>query len=292
MKSPLNPSAARNAKPLPKALEEQAAKKPSNQEVSWDDLEQRPLVIGITSAKGGVGKSSTAMNLAAYLTQPQGPENISIERKILLVDADDYSIMRARMGVWTQSTSADSLLEDLEKQKIWSFKDTQKHLVTHKKVPGLYVLPAKHEDSDWSPGDYQRLFKDLSKHFLAIVVDLGSELASTNHQYWANKADTLFWMASPDVTSLAANGKVIARFPRHGRRNQLVMIDDGYKADIMVQKTLPTFPVKDVHYLGYYNKEIIQANNKAEFFALTSAGIKYKAKLSQMQAKAFNLGYR
>jgi MinD-like ATPase involved in chromosome partitioning or flagellar assembly len=292
MKSPLNPATPRKALPLPKSLQEFPVKKPSNQEVSWDDLEQRPLVIGITSAKGGTGKSSTALNLAAYLTEPQGPENTIIDRKILVINADANSF--APMRIPDKGPNIETLLDNIEAGAINSFEDVTDHMMTRTDLANLHVLMPAEDDTYFAQADLEKVLKKVSVYYTAIVVDMGSELNTNSFKFWESKYDSLFWTSAPEKICLKANETYAARIGRSSNhhRQQIVILDEGYKAQHLVQATLPYWPKNQVHYLGYYDKEIAKSNNKSQFFALTRAGAKYKAKLSELQQAAFHLGYR
>ena len=82
-------------------------------------------IIGVANQKGGVGKTTTAINLAAALGV--------LEKRILLIDADPQANATSGLGIEQSNFSTYNLLEHSESAKKCIQKTTS---------PNLDIIPS------------------------------------------------------------------------------------------------------------------------------------------------------
>ncbi len=119
-------------------------------------------VIAVFGAKGGVGKTTVAVNLAAALVQETG-------QSIVLVDGDNgFGDVCGMLDMQPERSIVD-LARDLSKVT----RDTlPKYLMQHSS--GLNVLAAPSQTMDWrsiKPDDFRKIMELLSKSHDIVVID-------------------------------------------------------------------------------------------------------------------------
>ena len=120
-----------------------------------DELARGAKIIAIVNQKGGVGKTTTSINLAAALAE--------VGKKILIVDLDPQGNSSTGLGILLEErtyTTFELLLENID----------PKDIILHTKVDNLSIIPA---NTDLSSADIQ-LFSnekrdsDLSQNFVYL----------------------------------------------------------------------------------------------------------------------------
>jgi len=144
----------------------------------------RPQIIAITNQKGGVGKTTTAINLAAAI----------VERgcRVLLVDADPQGNASTGLGVFTRArgnTTYDLLLEGAALNTV----------IHPTGLDGLEIIPAS---TDLSSADFQ-LVTNESRSFLL-------RNALNRHSAGALGYDYVLIDCPPSLSLLTINAMIAA----------------------------------------------------------------------------------
>ncbi len=153
------------------------------------EARRRPCVIVVTSGKGGVGKSTLALNTALTLS--------STGHKVLLVDADsNLGSLDVMLGIAPRYRMGDVLRGNMAVEDV---------LVTG--PSGLKVLPASTGDVSYPLGGQEmqeRLMAEIlgtDEPFECILIDTGAGLNDEVIGY-AGYADELLVVTTPDPTAI------------------------------------------------------------------------------------------
>src|SRR5947209_204985 len=136
--------------------------------------ERLPVVIAVLNSKGGVGKTTAAVNLAAALALPR--------RRILLVDLDSHASASLWLGVPRDQLRPSSATCLLEKYPILK-------AVRHTATPNLDILTGSIElaNADVSlcgvggrEGMVRRMLDRIASHYDLIILDCPPGLSLLN----------------------------------------------------------------------------------------------------------------
>lgn len=150
-------------------------------------------IIGIACAKGGVGKTTTAINLASALNR--------FGRDIVLVDAN---IFTPNVSLHLGQTQTDSFLQ----QALRGEKDIKEIAYMHSS--GLRLIPSSIVMEDSEDTDIERLpevLLDLHGTTEAVLVDSSNDMVSLRSTVKA--VDDLIVVTTPDIVSVADALKTI-----------------------------------------------------------------------------------
>lgn len=222
-------------------------------------------VIVVTSGKGGVGKSSTCVNLGG---------NLALNGyKVCLIDAD--------LGL----KNLDVLL-GIENRVIFDIQDVingvstlKQALVKDKRIENLYLLPAC-KSIDVTKINFsclEKIIVELKKQFDFILIDspAGIERGFYNAIRNANEAIVV---VNNDVTSIRDADKVIGILNTHGIIDNKLIINKVSlkKIDKEINITMnDVIEVLGVPLLGvvYEDEEVIKSNNKGIPIVLNNKSI-------------------
>jgi pilus assembly protein CpaE len=150
------------------------------------------MVISVFGAKGGVGKSTVAVNLSVALSQHMG-------QSVVLVDVDStFGDVAAMLEMQTDCNIVDFASRTHE----FTRSSVTEHLVQH--VSGLWVLPAPRDTLAWrqlSPDRLHEVIALLSQRFDVVVLDTTAVITEVMLTALQDSG-VVVWVTSSDFSSV------------------------------------------------------------------------------------------
>jgi pilus assembly protein CpaE len=236
---------------------------------------QRPRIIAVHGAKGGVGATTLACNLAAGLRQVTG-------RRVALVDGD---VLGGTAGVLFDLTSHRNLsdllphLKDLEGDLVNSL------LVEHATGVRVLLAPEQLQRAETVGGDdMQRVLEGLKPYFDYQVVDTASRITPVTLAA-LDEADLILLVVTPEMAAL-----------RNAARFLQLATQLGYPADkvLLVANRADTGRDISPAVIGEYFKRpvaaalpsegraLVDCQNAGELVAVARPGQRYSKDLMHL----------
>ncbi len=182
-----------------------------------EEKSKKPHIISISSGKGGVGKTSFTVNLAAALSGKS--------RKILLIDGD---MGLANVDVVLGLNVRHSLREIIEEQR-----DPMDTLIEI--MPDFFVLPASSGVPEMASLSYEEQayltssLEHITDNFDYVLVDTAAGIGES--VLWFNDwADTNFIILTPDPTSMTDAYALIKVLHTRYEKNDFSLIINNVKS--------------------------------------------------------------
>jgi len=191
-----------------------------------------PKVITVWSSKGGVGKTTIAVNLAAYL-QATG-------RRVCVVDVDEFGdtgYMAARQEKYEEQgggvvPSPERLWAQME--HIRTFEELAPFLLLSAST-GCYFLPSPEENDPalrLTAKAYDRITVLLQKYFDVLVYDCGPSFHQDTIRYAILKADCLVAVFNQNNAMLRNFASMVQELAKQSSgvgKEKMVLLLNTYK---------------------------------------------------------------
>ncbi|MFQ6020699.1 MAG: cell division ATPase MinD [Candidatus Aenigmatarchaeota archaeon] len=151
-------------------------------------------IIGIASGKGGVGKTTVVVNLAAAL--------LELENKVCIVDGN---VTTSNLGLHLGLTEYPATIHDVLKGKIKMIDAVFIHPSRLHVVPGSLSLA---DARGVSIKAFKKKIKELTKHYDYIIIDTAPGLEDKAVKI-LESCDNLLIVTTPELPAIADAIKVI-----------------------------------------------------------------------------------
>ena len=249
-------------------VEERAEEEAKAREIGklYFDVAENTRVIAITSGKGGVGKTSLAVNLAVAL-QLAG-------QKVLLIDSDiGMANVNLLMGSVTNRSLIDLLNEDVELEDV-----IEDGVAGVKYISGVAAIEAA---LSLNRAEQRKLHKKLGRcSDLAniIIIDTGAGLNRNVIEFILASEEVLL-ITTPEPTALADAYAVIKAYTTYTERCNIKLVvnriheeEECEDVDEKINQTTKKFLGMSIDCLGYIyeDRAVLEAVHKQEPFIIAN----------------------
>lgn len=205
-------------------------------------------VIAVFSAKGGVGKTTFASNLAASLAAETGCS-------VVLIDGDtSFGDSMVALDLQANTDLIDAIA-GVERGEVAALEQA---LVTH--GSGARVLPPPRNALDWNrvePGQFRTIIEAAARSHDYVVIDLA---ASAHHVSVEalHDAALIFWLVTPDVYTISDNMRALELMktvPIDTARVRFVLNQTSPNGDVPVE-TIETALQQQVYWRIPYDPQL------------------------------------
>lgn len=232
--------------------------------------------VGIISIKGGVGKTTTVLNLAHSLSADYG-------KKVLVIDANFSS---PNVALHLGNTATKHSIRDVLNQKI------KPHAAVYEHESGFHFIPAS--VASVNGNNFSRLkpkVQQLKKDYDIILLDsspsLNSELLAT-----IAASDELYVVSTPDLPTLSTTLKAV-KVAREKKTNIAGMILNKVRSKSHELKPADMERLSGVPLVGIINDDVrvLEALSKVKPITKLSPDSQVSLAYRKIAAKILGISY-
>lgn len=249
----------------------------------------RPLVVSFTSPKGGVAKSTTAANYAAYIAKAAELSGEGDNVRVLLVDGDVANgNLALRVAQRLKPNLLDMVIHMDELHKAGGSmenfeRDVAPYVLAHPKISNLDILAAPENPeviSQLRQEDLNALMSCWAQMYSVVVFDTGTQINEFTNCAWLSYSSQVYLMTEPELACLNST----LEYAKRARKVNLITPDVCriicVRADMEIGDIPPEEFVGDVFsfvppnrqfYWPDFHRDAISAGNAGEFLTLDSA---------------------
>lgn len=263
--------------------------KPQFLRISTNFAPGRPLVVSFTSPKGGVAKSTTAANYAAYIAKAAELSGVADKVRVLLVDGDVANgNLALRVAQRLKPNLLDMVIHMDELHKAGAQmdnfqRDISPFVLGHPKISNLDILAAPENPeviSQLTQPDLDALMTCWAQMYNVVVFDTGTQINEFTNCAWLNYSSQVYLMTEPELACLNST----LEYTKRARKVNLITPDvcriicvradmdiDGLSPEEFVGEVFSFVPPNRQFYWPDFHRDAISAGNAGEFLTLDSA---------------------
>ena len=249
----------------------------------------RPLVAAFASPKGGVAKSTTSANFAAYIAKAAELSGMGDKVRVLLVDGD---VANGNMALRLAHTLTPNMLDMVnhmdelaahnQKMDNWQ-RDISPFVLAHPKLPNMDILAAPDNPeviTQLRQEDLDGMMRAWAQFYQVVVFDCGTQITEFTNCAWLNYSSQVYLMVEPELACLNSTSEFVKR----ARKGQLITPDvcriicvraDMDIGDLNTQQAVGDvfsfIPPQRQFYWPDFHRDAIEAGNSGELLTLDSA---------------------